>query len=48
MQIQGLTTKKSKLEEFKPKESELVQKKSFIPPCTNEPAKSNYKDKKKK
>ena len=47
VQTQNLTVKKSKSKEFKPQKSKLDKKKSSTLPRINEPAKFNYKNKKK-
>ena len=47
MQIVGLTTKDSKPEEFKPKDSKLANEKTPAPPCTDESGKTFCQNKKK-
>ena len=48
MQTQGLTVKKSKLKESKPKETKLTNGKFSIPFRSNKVVKPNYQKKKKK
>ena len=48
VQTQGSTAKKSKLKEFKPKESKSVNERSSVLFYTNKPFKLNCKDMKKK
>ena len=47
MQTQGSTVKKSKPEEFRPKDLKPANGKTPAPPCTNEPGKTSRQDKKK-
>ena len=48
VKTQGLTTKKSRPKESRPKDLKLANKKTFALPCTNKLGKTSYQDKKKK